>query len=86
MLKKIISFMMPKHIDFDYDDDYLDDDINVRRIQRANSLIFFKRRMSKVEKKRVKLDIQIFNQKMYIFVIILILAIIFSIIISYLKL
>jgi hypothetical protein len=78
--------MMPKHIDFDYDDDYLDDDINVRRIQRANSLIFFKRRMSKVEKKRVKLDIQIFNQKMYIFVIILILAIIFSIIISYLKL
>jgi hypothetical protein len=78
--------MMPKCIDFDYDDDYLDDDINVRRIQRANSLIFFKRRMSKVEKKRVKLDIQIFNQKMYIFVIILILAIIFSIIISYLKL
>jgi hypothetical protein len=78
--------MMPKHIDLDYDDDYLDDDINVRRIQRANSLIFFKRRMSKVEKKRVKLDIQIFNQKMYIFVIILILAIIFSIIISYLKL
>ena len=73
--------MMPKYIDFDYDDDYLDDDINVRRIQRANSLIFFKRRMSKVEKKRVKLDIQIFNQKMYIFVIILILAIIFSIII-----
>ena len=77
---------MVKFSDYDYDDDYSDDDYNSRRIQRSNSLIFFKRRMSKVEKKKAKLNIQIFNQKMYFFVIILILVIFFCIVVSYLKL
>ena len=74
-----------------YDEDYDDfDDCDIlydsKRIQRTNSLIFFRRRMSKMSKTKEKRSLSRFNRKMYYFVIILILTVTFSIVISFFKL
>ena len=68
--------------DYD-DDDYSEEECN-RRL-RTNSLVFFRRKMSKIQMKE-EYNLKQFNKKMYVFIILLTIVVSVSIFFSLLKL